>query len=263
MPFIELRGCRFHYQRFGQPSHRPPIVYLHGLIMDNLSSAYFTFAHRLSEEGEVILFDLRGHGASAITSTGYKVKELVDDLIELLDHLELQRSVHLVGCSFGGLLALATARDYPNRVSSIALIDGHLEKVSFLQQLTKDLTSKGAERTALISHHFQHWLHRDRPRKRAKLEKRAQKLIFDTTLIQDLSMAHNQDEDLAWLSRINHPVLALYGAASDALEVGQLISNYIPECKLTIFKKATHAILWEATDEVIEALHLYFRQVSQ
>ena len=62
MPEITANGIRIHYQRVGRGT--TPVVMLHGLMIDDLSSLYFTTAPALADLADVILYDLRGHGRS-------------------------------------------------------------------------------------------------------------------------------------------------------------------------------------------------------
>src|SRR3977135_803223 len=97
------------YRRHVQPLTLPPgvphsgktIVLLHGLIVDDLSSYYFTLANPLAAAGhDVILYDLRGHGHSERPPSGYSLTEGIADLNELLTALVIDHPVHLVGNSY-------------------------------------------------------------------------------------------------------------------------------------------------------------------
>src|SRR5262249_16239824 len=144
-PDVMVRGVRLHVQRLGTPSARPPVVFLHGLVMDNLSSWYFTVALPAARHGEVILYDLRGHGKSERPTTGYRLEDHIADLAELLDVLAVPEAT-LVGNSFGGLLALAFAAQHPDRVAGIVLCDGHLGDDAFAEQMTATLRLEGEAR---------------------------------------------------------------------------------------------------------------------
>src|SRR2546429_3679484 len=110
MADVLANGVRHHVQRLGRGERT--VVFVHGLVMDNLSSFYFTLANPIAEFAEVILYDLRGHGMSERPASGYTVASLVADLAALLDQLD-RRPVTLIGNSFGGLVALAFAAAHP------------------------------------------------------------------------------------------------------------------------------------------------------
>ncbi|HEX6403977.1 MAG TPA: alpha/beta hydrolase, partial [Pseudonocardiaceae bacterium] len=143
MPEIVANGVRLHVQRLA-PSHRPhtstqPVVFIHGLGMDNMSSYYYTLANPVAQAGaEVILYDLRGHGLSERPSTGYQVADSVADLAGLLDALGIDGPVHLVGNSYGGTVALSFAVRYPHRVASMVLIEAHFTVAGWAEQVAAE-----------------------------------------------------------------------------------------------------------------------------
>jgi pimeloyl-ACP methyl ester carboxylesterase len=138
-----VRGVRLHYQRLGEPSGAPRIVFVHGLVMDNLASWYFTVASAAAAFADVLLYDLRGHGLSERTASGYGVGEMVMDLAGLLDATLGDAPVVIVGNSFGALLAVHFARRFPTRTRGLVLVDGHLGDDGFGAQMAGTLSLEG------------------------------------------------------------------------------------------------------------------------
>ncbi|MGW9434178.1 alpha/beta fold hydrolase, partial [Streptomyces decoyicus] len=124
MALTPAGGLRLHTQRLPGRGGGPTVVFLHGLVMDNLSSFYCTLAGPVSRAGhEVLLYDQRGHGRSDRPPGGYDRDTAVDDLAALLASLGLdRRPVHLIGNSYGGVLALHSAVVGPVLVGSVVLI---------------------------------------------------------------------------------------------------------------------------------------------
>jgi hypothetical protein len=157
------------------------------------------------------------------------------------------------------MVALEFYQTYFKDVHRVVLIDGHIHTRSFLDQLTHDLQSQGQQQADLIGTHFQHWLNRDRTRKRNKLIQRAHFLIHQTSLINDLKI-HTRPLDLQALKTLKiqdqnkgkSSVLGLYGQESDALLIAHPILTSLGD--LLCFPNATHAVLWEKTDDVLNAL---------
>jgi len=240
---VIANGVRHHVQRLGSGDRR--VVFVHGLVMDNLSSFYFTLANPLATRAEVILYDLRGHGMSERPATRYAVADFVADLAALIDELASGGPVHLVGNSFGGVVALALAAAQPAKVASLALIDAHDGTAGWAAQMAGTLALQGDARDAKIAESFQAWLGRHSERKRTRLATAAEALVNGTTLVADLRgsppVAHDE------LARIACPVLALYGERSDVRERGEQLARTLPRCELVIVPGATHSVLWEAT----------------
>ena len=241
MADVVANGVRHHVQRLGKGDHT--VVFLHGLVMDNLSSFYFTLANPVAENANVLLYDLRGHGMSERPKTGYRVGDFVADLAALTAELP---QVDLVGNSFGGLLALAFAAAYPARVRKLALIDAHTGTDGWAAQMTATLGLQGDARDAKIAESFQSWLGRHSERKRNRLAESAKALVEGTSLVADLR------ESPALVLDLPHETLALYGEASDVRAHGEALAAKLPHCTLELFSGCSHSILWEATATVRE-----------
>ena len=121
MAEVEANGLRFHVQRLGAGPRT--VVFLHGLVMDNLSSWYFSVANSAAQQADVVLYDLRGHGRSERPSSGYGLDEMVTDLVGILDAQGIDGPVDLIGNSYGGLLALAFAFAHPERTGGLLLAE--------------------------------------------------------------------------------------------------------------------------------------------
>ncbi len=250
MADVQARGLRFHVQRLGEGPLT--VVFLHGLVMDNLSSWYFTVANAAGRHAEAIAYDLRGHGRSERPPEGYAVAEMVADLEALLDALSLTHPVHLVGNSFGGLLALAFAVAHPGRVAGIVLVDAHLSDAGWGSEMAATLRLEGDERDQKIAESFQHWLGRHSTRKRNRRAENAKGLVYGTTLVADLEASPPlSDEDLR---RIRCPVLAIYGETSDLRDAAERLQRVLPDCELRVLPGCSHSVIWEATDTVRAAV---------
>src|SRR5438046_4762158 len=103
------------------------LVMVHGLAA-NMAFWYFKYACELARDFRVTVFDLRGHGRSQITPSGYTPDNLAVDLACLLDQLGIG-SAHLLAHSFGGVVALRFALQRPERVRSLVLADTHVAAV--------------------------------------------------------------------------------------------------------------------------------------
>ena len=126
MTMVEVNGARLNYLQTG-PEHGDGVedlVMVHGLAT-NMAFWYFQYAPHFARRFRVTLYDMRGHGRSEMTPSGYKPQELGSDLAGLLDHLGIQRA-HFIAHSFGGVAVLNMASLAPERVSSLVLADTHI-----------------------------------------------------------------------------------------------------------------------------------------
>ncbi len=116
MPHVERNGVRVYYECFGQGA---PVVLLHPMSTNRYFWTHQIFA--FARERRVVVVDHRGHGLSDRPAGGYGVGEMAADVRAVLDHAGVDRAV-LVGCSLGGMIALQTALDAPDRVRAMAIV---------------------------------------------------------------------------------------------------------------------------------------------
>ncbi len=110
-----LRVCRW-------PSAGPVVLAAHGITANALSWA--EVAARLEGRATLVAPDLRGRARSGILPGPYGMAAHADDLVAVLDHLGEAGPVPVVGHSMGGWVAAVTGVRYPDRVSSVLLVDG-------------------------------------------------------------------------------------------------------------------------------------------
>lgn len=100
-----------------------PIVLVPGTLTGWAS--WVTHAERLSVDRQVIRVQLRNvelAEAGMQVPASYGVRAEVDGLLATVDDLELDR-FDLAGWSLGGLVSLAFAMDYPERVRTLTLVE--------------------------------------------------------------------------------------------------------------------------------------------
>ena len=73
----------------------------------------------------VVLWDYRGHGRSQVPEdpAAYRMEQVVDDLLRVLEWAASGRAAVLGGLSFGGLASLHFALAHPQRVRALLLVD--------------------------------------------------------------------------------------------------------------------------------------------
>jgi pimeloyl-ACP methyl ester carboxylesterase len=99
----------------------PAVVLLHAFPMD--SSLWAAQRQSLAQAGyRVITPDLPGFGGSSPADEPPSLDVMADAVVELLDHLGIERAV-VGGLSMGGYVAMALLRLHPDRLSAIILAD--------------------------------------------------------------------------------------------------------------------------------------------
>ncbi|RYZ56610.1 MAG: alpha/beta hydrolase [Proteobacteria bacterium] len=252
MSFLTVDSVPIHYQIISPKAgddispKTPTVVFLHGLIMDNLSSWFFTLANPVAQITKVLAYDFRGHGFSERPRKDYSIDRHVEDLKVLIDELNDGEPVILVGNSYGGLVALNFATKYKEKVLGLVLVESQINDQPWKDMMIESFSLEGEERDQRVCDMFQNWLGRASKRKSNRLVDNAKDLLYNTTLMAELRVEpFLADEQL---HTITAPCFAIYGSESDILPVAHRLAAVMPNCHLEVVEGATHSVLWEQTD---------------
>jgi 3-oxoadipate enol-lactonase len=119
MKFAYINGSTTAYDFTGSPED-PCLVFINSLGTD--LRIWDDVIPNLNDRFYVVRYDKRGHGLSDVPSGPYTIDLFTADLVRLLDYLNVSKAV-LVGMSVGGLIAMNTAVQYPQRVETLILCD--------------------------------------------------------------------------------------------------------------------------------------------
>jgi pimeloyl-ACP methyl ester carboxylesterase len=97
-----------------------PLLLLHGLADHAL--VWSSLGDYLAIEYHIVAPDMRGHGESSKPEQDYSFESAIADLEALMDRLGWA-STHVVAHSWSGKLACIWARQYPQRLRSMVLVD--------------------------------------------------------------------------------------------------------------------------------------------
>lgn len=118
MSTVSVNGAVLAYDEDGTG---PAVVLLHAGIADR--RMWQPVAGLLAAAGHrVIRYDLRGYGESSLPDAPFANH---DDVIGLLDALGVARAT-LIGCSFGGAVAIDATIAHPDRVEALGLVGSAL-----------------------------------------------------------------------------------------------------------------------------------------
>ena len=114
---VQLDGFEMFYECHGTG---PAVVFAHGAGGTHLS--WWQQIPVFSEHFQCVTFDHRGFGRSRDVGDKPGQRAFVQDLLNLLDHLDIQKAA-LVGQSMGGWTALGFASSFPERVTALVMCD--------------------------------------------------------------------------------------------------------------------------------------------
>jgi 3-oxoadipate enol-lactonase len=107
-----------HHIWEGPPLGEP--VVLSGSLGSNLRMWDPQVSALIAAGYRVLRYDHRGHGSSPVPAGPYSLADLGGDVVELLDHVNVQRA-HFVGLSLGGMVGMWLAQHGADRLTSLSL----------------------------------------------------------------------------------------------------------------------------------------------
>jgi pimeloyl-ACP methyl ester carboxylesterase len=263
MPKSLLNGVGIYYQQAGRGAD---LVLIHGLAA-NLAFWYIKILPLLVRNFRVTIFDLRGHGYSDMPPSNYTARDMAQDLLALFEVLGISKA-HVVGHSFGGLVALHFSVLYPDRVNTLTVAD---TRVSALQPVPKlkdwpywqlwqrTLASRGVylDDEQEIDFGLLEQLARrrrlpaDSPRSDSSFfvpfevwnagQRSAQrwlKLLNTTTAREDFKAQAGLT--LNRICELERPTLAIYGQYSFCLPSCHGLQENLPDCRTVLVRRAGH-----------------------
>lgn len=115
MPFVTAGDLNICYERHGAG---PTVLNISGSGGDLRNAR--PERNPLNRSFDVVHYDQRGLGRTDIPEGPYTMRHYADDAVRLMDALDIE-AAHVVGTSFGGMVAQHVAIRYPERVERLVL----------------------------------------------------------------------------------------------------------------------------------------------
>lgn len=232
----------------------PPLVLLHGLLLGSLATFYFTAAPALARTHRVLLYDLRGHGRTERTTTGYCLATQAADLEALVNSAFGEGArVCLAGHSYGALVALRFALAHPGRVEKLCLIEAPLPPSRF-EELAAFLGRSPDEQLAALPDSARTLFARP-GRQAQRFVAQLGALASETTLFRELLAEPDVADEV--LARLDCRTHCVYGAQSSCLPIGERLARVIPGATLERLAGG-HFLPTEAAPALTAALVRFF-----
>jgi proline iminopeptidase len=283
---VTVLGHRLYYRSFGAPT-RGTVLGPHGgpgATHDYL----LPFTDLVADGYRVVLFDLLGCGRSEIPADHslFTLAHNVDEVEGVREGLGLG-GVHVIGSSYGGLLALAYALRYPTNLRSLITVGG-LADVPFARREMAHLKSTlpppipatlrtyeergdlpAPEYAAAVDAFYRHFLCRLDPwpaEVQHSLEMTTQRPVYQemngpneftiTGTIRDVDLTPQ-------LPGIRTPTLVLGGRFDEVTpRVADQIHRGIPGSRRVEFEHSSHLPFWEERDLFHQVVAEFLRSVD-
>lgn len=275
MPFARANNLKFHYQQAGSG---PDVVLLHGLTGDLSIWLLCQAIQKLSPSYRVTAYDLRGHGYSDVPTDGYTSADHARDLFALLDVLGAERA-HVVGHSFGGVIALHAAVLAPERVASVVLSDPYFPALRELEDASRWGHWEAFRQEALdagvvlsdqhwydLGHFFDQVQHLDGERMLKFRQavglpglNRLKRLSETTCGVDSRVDGGLTVEKIRSMSR---PALALYGEFSPFLATAYYMEQNLADCRVALVPGAKHRAPQENGEAYLEQIQAFLATVK-
>lgn len=224
-----------------------PVVMLHGGESDK--NQYRVLVDHLGDGIRSISYDQRDCGSTLADDEPYTLRTLADDAVGLMDALGLQRA-HVMGFSYGGILALQVGLYHPSRVQSLVVGAAPYSHAAIKSHLG-NITEMSPEDHR--SHMLNSWL---TPQGQANPELvGALEAALSGTSARPGSrrVAATANYDMSGVaSGIDVPTLLIYGD-QDPLgraEYGHRLHEELPNSELVLLEEARHAMVREFPEQI-------------
>jgi pimeloyl-ACP methyl ester carboxylesterase len=248
---VDGRGREIAYRRAGSGT---PLVLLHGFLCD--SRVWRRQLVELGHEFDVVAWDAPGAGHSSDPPDGFALADWANCLAAFLDALGLGPA-HIVGLSWGGLLAQELFRLAPDHVRTLVLADTYAGwKGSFGDEVAQQRLARCERESSLPADEFvREWV---------PVEFFTESVAADVVeemaaVVHDFhphgfrlmarSLAESDTTDL--LPSIDVPTLLLWGDGDrrSPLDVAATFEAAVPGAELRVIENAGHVSNMERPEE--------------
>ena len=242
MPYAERDGVKVYYESYGSGT---PIVFLHPFSTNRNIWNYQTIP--FAREYRCITVDHRGHGLSDKPSAGYGIPQMAADVVAILDREGIDRAV-LVGNSIGGMIAMQTCLDAPERVIGMLVLSSGTAFAASQPPEAGEAFVADFEGTfaALVEGCVSARTKRERPE---VLEFADAVFRVPENFTKDTFFANAGDPEgvFNWnisdrLGEISTPALVIAGSEDQAtpVEMNQILADGMPNAQLKVVEEVGH-----------------------
>ncbi len=248
----------------------PDLVLIHGWGLHG--SVWQDIATELSRDFTVHCVDLPGHGNSPLLEEQYDLENIATAVAAALSLITMN-NIHLLGWSFGGMVATQMALNSPQWIDKLILVATNLrftQDNDWPEAMDPDVLNSFAD---MLEHDYNKTLERffalqllGMPEAKVILRELKQRLIYkrqpDIRALRG-GLAILRDTDLREDVRGLTQSVQLIMGEKDKLvpiEAAEKIANYIPSAGVVKFPRSGHAPFLTHPAQFVDAIKLHLSQ---
>ncbi|MDX1757117.1 MAG: alpha/beta fold hydrolase [Marinobacter sp.] len=264
MPTIDRGSQRLYFEVTGQG---PAIVLGHSFLCSG--AMWEPQIEALSAHHRVINVDLRGHGQSGPVDGAFDLYDLVDDVLAVLDHLQVNKAIW-AGLSIGGMVAIRAALRNPDRVAGLILLDTHAGAETWPNRAKNLVMTALARRVGVVrlAPVIAQMFFCGHSRKHRATMVQAWRDRFAAvpleTALRGAEALKRRDSVVGQLADIRVPALVMVGERDEPLppRCAEQLATGIPDSSLLIIAEAGHLSTLEQPETVTSAMLAYLRSIG-
>ena len=246
---VDVDGLTVAFRESGQGA---ALVFLHGFLCD--SRCWRVQLAHLSDQFRVIAWDAPGAGVSSDPPPDFTTASYVHCLAAFLDAVGIE-GAHLIGLSWGGILAQEFFRRHDRRCRSLVLADtyagwrGSLPEAVLNERLASCLQDAESPPENVVAK-FLPGVFTDSAPQRLRDEFAAIASEFHPMGFRLMSLSSAEVDTRELLPRINVPTLLVWGSEDrrSPVSVADQFRTAIPGAQLAVIQNAGHLSNMEQPD---------------
>lgn len=263
--YVERPVGRTWYRVAGERG-RTPLLCLHG--GPGSTHNYFAPLERLADERPIVLYDQVGCGKSeANGGTSWTLGLFLDELDALREHLGLEH-VHLLGTSWGGMLALEHALARQGSIgslllsSTLACADDWVKEVRRLRDAID-----GPDEEVMDEFERRHFFRgRDEPLELERMRAQRSVTVYEAMWGRNewtMTGALAGWDVRSRLRELTVPTLILRGAHDMSTDrISKTLKDGIPHAREVVFERSSHTPVLEETERYLDVVRGFLYAVE-
>ena len=263
MEYVDVGGFRIAYTRVGVG---PPLVMLHGAPSD--SRTWQWMLPDLARDHTVVAWDAPGFGESSDIDDDWRAARFADTLADFIAALDLERP-HLVGHSFGTMVALSLFDRHRALPASLVLVGGY---AGWAGSLPPDEVRRRLQMFVGMADLGEAFDPKSYPGLFSELIPDDRDAVLATMMRENTRPATiraaghiGAETDLRpMLSTVDVPTLILHGAADarSPLANAEMLHAAIPTSQLVVLPKLGHACVVEDPEACAAEIRRFVKTVG-